>query len=225
MLSKFVVGLCGALMGSAPLVAAAQSSSSIPLPEPRLDSDHSIESTLRKRRTIRDIAEVPITLANLGQLLWAAQGITSPQGLRTAPSAGALYPLEIYVLVGNVEGMAPGLYRYQPRQHRLVLRHDGDLRAELAQVAVNQSWVARNAAVIAFCAVFSRTTKKYGSRGERYVFIEVGHAAQNVLLQAQSLGLAAGVVGAFKDRVLDTLLKLPRGERALYLVPVGKPEP
>ncbi len=218
----FRVGLAALLMLGAPLAVVAQSRSPIQLPTPQLDSNHSIESAIHNRRTVRSIAHSQITLSDLGQLLWAAQGITSSRGLRTAPSAGALYPLELYVLVGNVEGLTPGLYHYQPAPHQLVLRSQGDLRAELSQIAVNQSWVARNAAVITVCAVMSRTTQKYGDRGERYVYMEVGHAAQNVLLQALSRGLVAGVVGAFRDRALDALLKLPRGERALYLIPVGK---
>jgi SagB-type dehydrogenase family enzyme len=195
----------------------------ISLPQPRLASDFSIEEALQNRRTVRDFAQAPITLADLSQLLWAAQGITSPEGYRTAPSAGALYPLEVYLVVGNVEDLAPAIYRYDPDRNALKTWQSGDRRAALTHAALRQRWMEDSAVVLAFCAVSSRTTGKYGDRGERYIFIEVGHAAQNVFLQAQSLGLAAAAVGAFEDRAVGRVLDLPGKEHALYLMPIGKP--
>ena len=193
----------------------------IPLPEPRLESGYSVEEALLNRRSVRDFSAQPITLAELGQLLWAAQGVTSRNGYRTAPSAGALYPLEVYAVVGAVEGLAPGIYGYQPGAHELEARRAGDYRSSLSQAALGQQWIRDSAAILVFCAVSSRTTAKYGRRGESYILMEVGHAGQNVFLQAQALGLSAVVVGAFRDAAVNELLTLPRGENALYLMPIG----
>ena len=217
-----LAGLLGLLLGGASAMAVAQGASEIRLPAPRLDSDRSIESALNGRRTVRAFAPSPISLADLGQLLWAAQGITSPRGFRTAPSAGALYPLETYVLAGDVAGLAPGVYHYRPDRHRLVLHRPGDRRAEAARAALGQSWMTQSAAVLAFSGNVLRTARKYGRRSERYVHMEAGHAAQNVLLQTQALGLAAGLVGAFRDDELAAVLTLQEGERPLYLIPIGK---
>ncbi len=219
---KTGVGLQVLLLWFASASGTAATMATIALPEPRLQSDTSIEQALLQRRSVRELREEPLTLAELGQLLWAAQGITSPRGFRTAPSAGALYPLEIHVLVGAVEGLKPGIYRYLPDSHALQHRRDGEHRDALAEAALQQACVRTNAVVLAFSAVASRTTAKYGGRGERYVLMEVGHAAQNVFLQVQSLGLAAVVVGAFDDDAVDEVLDLPSGERALYLMPVGR---
>ena len=216
--AKLVLAMSLSLLGSAP---AADVSSTITLPEPRVRSEYSVEEALENRRTVREFSRAAVSLKDLGQLLWAAQGITSKRGFRTAPSAGALYPLEIHVVAGNVDGLAPGTYRYEPERHALAPRQVGDQRKALAEAALRQNWVRESAAVLVFSAVSSRTQKKYGGRSERYIFIEVGHAAQNVFLQAQSLGLAAAVVGAFRDDEAAELLELPRGERPIYLMPVG----
>lgn len=194
----------------------------IELPSPRKDSDFSVERALQERRTVRQLREDPITLSQLSQLLWAVQGITDHRGFRTAPSAGALYPLEIYVMVGHVDGLSAGLYRYRPKGHTLLAIADDDRRNQIADAAWDQDWMARSSVLIAFCSVDSRTTGKYGRRGVRYIHIEVGHAAQNVLLQAQALGLSAGVVGAFDDDAVRVILDLSEGERALYFIPIGK---
>jgi SagB-type dehydrogenase family enzyme len=195
------------------------------LPKARTESDVSLERTLLKRRSVRSYKNEPITLEELGQLLWAAQGITitHPEGLRTAPSAGALYPLELYVAAGRVEGLAQGVYRYDPHKHTLRPVAEGDLRAALSAAALGQDPVKKGAAVLVFSGVHRRTTIKYGGRGVRYVHIEVGHAAQNVCLQAEALGLGALTVGAFDDAKVHSLLKMGDGEEPLYLMPVGKP--
>ncbi len=218
---KIGLALLAILAAATSQAGTARTMATIPLPEPRLVSDVSVEAALLNRRSVRDFSAQPITLAELGQLLWAAQGITSRKGYRTAPSAGALYPLEMYAVVGNVEGLAPGVYRYDPDRHELETWRDGDQRGSVARAALRQRWIRDSAAVLAFCAVPSRTTGKYGNRGERYVLIEVGHAAQNVFLQAGALGLAAVVVGAFRDRDLNEVLELSRGEEAVYLMPIG----
>ena len=192
------------------------------LPEPRYDSKVSLEESLLQRRSIRSYTGQPLTLQEVSQLLWAAQGFTDPSGLRTAPSAGALYPLEVYVVVGDVQDLAPSIYRYEPDGHQLVKIIDGDKRAELASAALGQSCVKEGAVAFVFTGVYERTTVKYGDRGIRYVHIEVGHAAQNLCLQATAMGLGAVTVGAFSDEQMTRLLNLPEKEQPLYIIPVGR---
>jgi len=192
------------------------------LPEPRYDSDVSIEQTLLQQRSTRSCTEEPLTLQELSQLLWAAQGITDPRGFRTAPSAGALYPLELYVMIGDVENLSPCVYRYQPDEHQLLKTVDGDKRAELAGAALKQDCVKEGAIVIVFTAVYERTTRKYDDRGIRYVHIEVGHAAQNLCLQATAMDLGTVTIGAFYDEEVAELLNLPKDEQPLYIIPVGR---
>ncbi len=196
---------------------------SISLPAPRQDSDFSIERALRERRSVREFGKTALTQEEVSQLLWSAQGITSRDGLRTAPSAGALYPLELYLVAGAVQGLEPGIYKYAPSGHKLMKISAGDRRHKLAAAAHGQDCVADAAAVLVFTAVERRTARKYGSRGVRYVHIEIGHASQNVFLQATALGLRAVAVGAFEDDAVGELLHLPDGEAALYLMPLGRP--
>ena len=181
-----------------------------------------LERLLQQRRSVRTFGKAPLGLAELGQLLWAAQGISHPQGLRTAPSAGALYPLELYVVAGEVEGLPPAVYRYLPEGHRLVETAPGDRRQALARAALNQSWLRDAAVVVVFTAIYARTTRKYGERGVRYVHMEVGHAAQNLLLQAKAQALGSVVVGAFRDAEVSKMLGLPADTQPLSLVPVGR---
>ena len=194
----------------------------IRLPDPVHDSDTSIEGALLKRRSVRNYKNRPLELAEISQLLWAAQGITSPRGLRTAPSAGALYPLEIYVVAGNVNDLPDGVYNYRPHKHELVRIVKGDKRNELCNAALKQTSIKNAAVVIVFSAVYDRITTKYGDRGIKYVHIETGHAAQNILLQAVSLDLGAVVIGAFDDDAVKEVLKMSGREEPLYIIPVGK---
>lgn len=207
---------------TAAVPAEGHNMDAIHLPSPRLDSAFSVERALKQRRSVRDFSGAALTLAETGQLLWAAQGVTSPEGLRTAPSAGALYPLEIILVAGNVTGLPPGVYAYAPAGHTLKALAAGDRRAGLAQAALSQQWMLDAPAVIAFCADERLATRKYGGKGVSYIYTEVGHAAQNVFLQAQALGLGAAVVGAFDDARAAALLQLPREQRPLYLMPVGR---
>lgn len=192
----------------------------VALPPPRLEGGMPLERALAERRSVREFAQGALALLQVGQLLWAAQGITT-DGLRTAPSAGALYPLEVYLVAGEVRDLAPGIYRYLPAKHALQQLVAGDMRRPLCAAALAQECVAAGAAVVVFAAVERRTTRKYGVRGVRYVHIEVGHAAQNLALQAVALGLGSVTVGAFDDAAVARLLNLPRGEAPLYLMPVG----
>jgi SagB-type dehydrogenase family enzyme len=194
----------------------------IVLPEPRLEGGPSLESVLDRRRSTREYSEGSLSLEEVSQLLWAAQGITDADGGRTAPSAGALYPLEIYLVAGNVASLDAGVYHYRPSDHTIVKRSKGDNRKDLAKVALRQECVRDGAVVLVFAAVYARTKQKYGERGNRYVHIEVGHAAQNACLQATALGLGAATVGAFDDDAVRKALDLPSGEKVLYLLPVGK---
>jgi SagB-type dehydrogenase family enzyme len=190
----------------------------VKLPPPRQRSEISLEETLAKRRSIRSFTSAKLSWEEIGQLLWAAQGITEKRdGLRTAPSAGALYPLEMYVV------MEAGVYHYQPRDHQLQRTLESNVRNELCRAALGQESVKAAPAVFVIAAVFERTAWKYGERSQRYVHIEAGHAAQNLLLQATGLGLGAVPVGAFHDEQVEKLLKLPKDQRALYLIPVGWP--
>ena len=200
----------------------AQPSENVALPEPSVTGSNSLEQLLAQRRSIRDYQTATLKLAEIGQLLWAAQGITHLQGLRTAPSAGALYPLELYVVTGRIEGLAQGVYHYDPGHHQLIKTSDGDLRDALTRAASSQGWIKPAPAIIVFTADYERTTRKYGKRGIRYVHIEVGHAAQNLFLQSESLGLATVVVGAFNDDEVARVLRLPADIQPLLLMPVGR---
>jgi SagB-type dehydrogenase family enzyme len=193
----------------------------IQLPRPRLKSGYSFEKVLGERRSVREYSSEALTFANVSQLLWSAQGVTHPEGWRTAPSAGAAFPLELYLVAGNVNGLAQGLYRYRADQHKLIQLGNKDLRADLAGAAHGQEWMKESAIIIVIAAAYDRATRKYGQRGIRYAQMEVGHAAQNVYLQAESLNLGTAVVGAFDDKRVKEVLKLPSDEQPLGLMPVG----
>jgi SagB-type dehydrogenase family enzyme len=182
----------------------------------------SLEELLRQRRSVRDYADAPLTKDEVMKLLWAGQGITSPVGFRTAPSAGALYPLEIYLVAGNVDNLAPGVYKYKPVEDALTLVKEGDVRASLAAASLGQGSVADGAVDIVIAAVYERATVKYGVRGERFVQIEVGHAAQNICLQATALGLGLVTVGAFDDAAVAKIIGMSPDETPLYVMPVGR---
>jgi len=205
--------IAGQIMGNPP---------SIKLPEPHTDAGTSVEQALRLRRSVRTFAEKPLQLSEVAQLLWSAQGITSRDGLRTAPSAGALYPLEIYLVAGSVNDLPVGVWHYLPDNHRLEHLNDTDIRNPLTHAALDQAWIREAAAVVVFAAVYERTTRKYGKRGIRYVHIEAGHAAENLFLQAVSLDLNTVIVGAFRDDAIRNALKLPQDHVPLILMPVGR---
>ena len=197
----------------------------ITLPAPKTTGKISVEEALFSRRSVRTYTKEPITPDDLSRLLWAAQGVTSRAGsrdeLRTAPSAGALYPLEVYAVAGNVEGVPDGVYHYLPREHALQKVCDGDLRRNLSGCALHQSQITDAAVDIIFTAAFERTTVKYGDRGVRYVYMEAGHAAQNVYLQAESLDLGVCAIGAFYDADVAKLLALPEDEVPIYILSIG----
>ena len=203
----------------------------IRLPAPDTEGRVPVERALSQRRSVREFGPDAISLEELGQLLWAAQGVTREApgvrggGLRTAPSAGALFPLELLVAAGNVTDLGPGLYRYLPSIHALAREGDRDLRSELARAAVGQSWIADAASVLVFAAVVARTAAKYGDRAGRYVHMEVGAAAENVYLQAEALGLGTTFVGAFRDADVKRVAGLGPDEEPFAILPVGSPRP
>ena len=194
----------------------------IKLPEPRYESNVSTEETLVKRRSVRDYTHEPLTLTEVSQLLWAAQGTTSDGIYRAAPSAGALYPLEVYMIVGNVEDLAAGVYQYKPKGHELVMILEGDMRSRLTDAALGQGPVGNAAIDIVLTSVYDRITRKYGDRGVRYALIELGHVGQNICLQATAMDLGSVCIGAFYDEQVRALLKLPEEEAPLYIIPIGK---
>ncbi|MEM2094862.1 MAG: SagB/ThcOx family dehydrogenase [Candidatus Bathyarchaeia archaeon] len=195
----------------------------VSLPAPRYESEVSVEEALLKRRSIREYSNKALTIQEISQLLWSAQGITDPRGFRTAPSAGALYPLEVYVAVGNVEDLSKGVYIYKPEGHMLVKVIEGDKREALANAAFDQTWVKNGAIIIVITAVYERTTAKYGDRGIRYVHMEAGHVAQNICLQATAMGLGTVTVGAFYDDQVKLVIGLQENEQPIYIMPVGRP--
>lgn len=200
-----------------------QAAEAIKLPQPSSQGPMSVEEALSRRRTVRQFANRELDLAQVSQLLWGTDGISDPRGLRTAPSAGATYPLELYLVVGErgVKGLTPGVYHYRPGHHTLKLTQKGDLRAAVAQASLHQTWMAEAPVMVVFAAEYRRCMARYGERGIRYTHMEVGHAGQNLFLQAEALGLACGIVGAFQDRTLQKILQLPSSHEPLLVMPVG----
>ncbi len=206
------------------ILEAKNGNASIALPKPSLDGKVSLEKAIRQRRTIRDFRERSLSLHHLSQLLWAGQGITDPTTRkRAAPSAGALYPLDIYILVGEngVEAMEAGVYHYSPKEHSISMTLKGDRRREISSASLSQMWMAKAPVIFIITAEYKRITGKYGERGIRYALIEVGHAGQNVFLEAEALGLGAGIVGAFNDLEVSKVAGLPQKHEPLLIVPVG----
>jgi SagB-type dehydrogenase family enzyme len=200
------------------------------LPAPQTKGVVSVEEAMAKRRSERSYLREAISLKDASQLLWSAYGVTlsmdNPRfggGFKTAPSAGALYPLEIYLLVRDVTGIEPGVYRYIPKTHSIVRVIDKDVKKELAAASYNQKMIEEAPACIFYSAVYSKTTSKYGQRGrDRYVCMDLGHSAENVFLQAVALGLGTCPIGAFDDKMVRDIMKLPKEEEPLYIMPLGK---
>lgn len=182
-----------------------------------------LEEAITRRRSVRRFSAEPLSLPQLSHLMWAAQGVTPSS--RTVPSAGATYPMEIFIACGEetVTGLGGGIYHYLPDSHSLGRHHDGDVRPELAAAALDQGFIHRAPLDIIICVLYERTTRRYGNRGERYVHFEVGHAGQNIYLEATALGLGTVAVGAFGDEEVREVLRLGPKYHPLYIMPVGKP--
>ena len=192
----------------------------VPLPRPAKTGPLSVEEAISRRRSVRKFGDASVLLSEVSQLLWAAQGITGEDGVkRAAPSAGAKYPMEIFVVAGKVDDLAPGVYRYVPKTHSLEVIRRGDLRSELCDEALSQEWVEEAALDIVIAGVYSRTMEKYGDRGIRYVHMEVGAVAENIYLQAETMGLGTTFVGAFSDDGVKKILRI--NAEPLGIMPVG----
>ena len=196
------------------------------LPAPSQKGSISLEETIARRRSIRDFTPNAISQLQLSQILWAAQGTTNRPGrYRAVPSAGATYPLDVFVVCGSsgIEGIAEGIYHYDIDSHSLRQHFKGDVRLALAGAALNEESIYEAPVDIIICAEYERTMRRYGGRGERYVHMEVGHAGQNIYLQAIALGLGTVAIGAFDDEQVREVLRLDKRYRPLYIMPVGKP--
>ncbi len=215
----FLLLLTSAGAGCARAQPVAADSDLIPLPEIRLDGEVSVERALALRRSLRSYSQESLSLREIGQVLWSAQGVTD-RG-RTAPSAGALYPIELYLVAGDVDELEPAVYRYHPAAHAVEPVVAGDLRARLREAAHGQAWVGSPPAVLVIAGAVERTAVKYGARAERYVLIEAGAVAENVYLQCEAMGLATVLVGAFVDEAVNTVLMLPEAEEAYVLMPLA----
>ena len=195
----------------------------ITLPEPMYCSSHSLEECIKERHSVREYKDSSLSLHEVSQLLWVTQGVTDAvRYKRSVPSAGATYPLFVYLVVGKVEGLSAGVYKYEPERHALQEMHSRDIRSALAGAALGQNFIRTAPVSIVIVADCSRTTTRYGERGIRYVHMEVGHVGQNICLECESLGLGTVAVGAFDDRSVSEVMELPPQEKPLYIMPVGR---
>ncbi|MDY7018580.1 MAG: SagB/ThcOx family dehydrogenase [Chloroflexota bacterium] len=210
----------------------------IKLPSPQLKGKTSLEEVIARRRSVRRYKPEPLTLLQVSQILWSSQGITEAGKLRATPSAGASYPLEVFILIGKQaitassseakqslykEDLSAGIYHYEVDTHSLRLHLQGDFRLDLARAALDQGFIASAPVDIVICTLYSRTCYTYGKRGERYIYIEVGHVGENIHLQAVALGLATVEVGAFNDEEVRKILAVEEAVKPLYIMPIGKP--
>ena len=209
------------VLSNAPQTSQA-STSDVSLPSPVTEGRISLEKAVLLRKSTRDYSSEPISISQLSQILWSAQGVTH-DGLRTTPSAGALYPLEIFVVSKNegVKDLRPGIYHYEIGKHILFAVKTGDYSQELQSASLDQEAIGNAAATIVITAVFERTTAKYGQRGKQYVFQESGHVAQNIYLQAAALSLGAVVIGAFDDSRVRQVIGAGSDVTPVYVQPIG----
>jgi SagB-type dehydrogenase family enzyme len=199
---------------------ANQTGGNMKLPEPKYTSNISVEEAMLKRRSVRSYKDKALTVEEVSQILWSVQGKTAEWGGRTVPSAGATYPLEIYLVAGKVEGIEPGVYHYNPANHSITIKKQSDVRSKLAIAALGQEYIAKAPISIVISAIYERTTRRYGERGIRYVYMEAGHAGQNCHLQCETMGLGTVMIGAFDDEEVKRVLGI--AEAPLYIMPVGK---
>lgn len=202
------------------LVGGLKVGGSMKLPEPNYQGTMSVEQALKQRRSVRNFKDAALTLKEVSQLLWAGQGQTANWGGRTTPSAGATYPLELYLVVGNVDGLEKGVYHYDGAKHELKKLSNQDVRSNIASASWRQEFIAQAPIIIVIAADYQRTTGKYGQRGIRYVDNEIGHCGQNIHLQAEALGLGTVVVGAFQDSLIMNILRIKEEPR--YIMPIGR---
>jgi SagB-type dehydrogenase family enzyme len=204
--------------------ASAEKEGPMILTKPNNKGSLSVEEAIKKRRTVRSFGSRPLRKEDLSQLLYGAQGITEDRGSKRAvASGGALFPLDVYAVMGDkgAEGLDAGVYHYIPSGHRIESVAAGDKRKQLAKASLNQMWMADSPLNLVITAEYSRICSKYGDRGIRYAMIEAGHAGQNIFLQAEALGLKAGIVGAFNDMEVIKVLGISQKHEPLLIMPVG----
>ena len=192
--------------------------------QPAFDGNMSLEKAIKQRRTVRSFKNKPISNKQFSQLLWSAQGITDDRGFkRAAPSGGALYPSDVYAVVGEdcVETFSSGVYHYNPSNHSVTIVTEGDKRKAVAKASLRQMWMADAPVIVVVTAEYDRICRKYGKRGIRYALIEMGHIGQNIFLQSQALGLEAGIVGAFNDEAVADVVGVGKNHEPLVILPVG----
>ncbi|MDD4178728.1 MAG: SagB/ThcOx family dehydrogenase [Candidatus Margulisbacteria bacterium] len=189
----------------------------IKLPDPKLIGKMSVEESIYRRRSERSFQAQDLSLEQVSQLLWSAQGITEKTwGFRAAPSSGALYPLTLYIIKSD------GVFSYVPDEHKLVQISEEDKRPSLVRASLGQAYISEAPLVIVIAGNFRIVEAKYGQRSYRYLNMEVGHVAENIHLQAVSLGLVSVAIGAFWDDVVAKILELPDTQDPFYIIPVGR---
>jgi SagB-type dehydrogenase family enzyme len=211
--------LTGAFIFFLTMIDFTSKSEEIKLPSSDKKGKVSLEETLNIRKSVRKYLPHPLKIKEISQILWASYGVNK-WGRLTSPSAGALYPLTIYLVAGNIEDLPSGLYKYNNKRHSLKLISSQDLRSSLYKACLGQDWVKKAAALIVICANYDITTSYYGKRGKRYVDIEIGHVGQNIYLQTTALGLGTVAVGAFYDEEVKNILNIK--EDPLYIMPIGR---
>lgn len=217
----------------------------IELPVPSLDGNVSVEDAINKRRSFREFTDQPLSMADLSQCVWSAQGITGSDGKKVAPSAGAVYPVTLYVVIGVIDNLSAGLYRYEPNRHTLEAIRAGELRAQLRDAAFEeQPWIGQAASILVIAADISKASSTFqqqprpllparlyllhpwsrpaGQRGFRYIYMEVGAIAENVYLQGQTIGVGVVFIGGFDDQKVTDVLKLPSPYTPIGLVCLGR---
>jgi len=222
-----LIAILGMIFCSGGKIMGKDSQKIIFLPKPKVKGTISLEETIKKRRSRRSFLDKSLTLEQVSQLLWAAQGITDERtGFRASPSGGACYPLDLYLVVGknSVEGLEAGVYHYIVSNHSLEIHLSGDKRRALVLASLGQMFIARAPISIVTTVEYSRITSRYGQRGVRYAHIEVGHVGENIYLQAEAMGLGTVAIGAFSDGMVAKVLSLPKEHEPLYIMPVGYPK-
>jgi len=194
------------------------------LRQPEFDGKISLERTIKNRRTCRGFRSDPLSQREFSQLLWAAYGTTDDRGFkRAAPSGGAIYPMDLYAVVGTggIKDLEAGTYHYDPNGHRIYRNFEGDIRIDLARAALSQMWMANAPLDLVITAEYRRIRVKYGDRGVRYALMEAGHIGQNIFLQAEAMGLGTGIVGAFQDENVSKVMKIPKEHEPLLIMAIG----
>ena len=212
-----------------PISSLVTRAAGISLPVPSHKGTITVEEALKARRTHRSFKARSLTLKQLSQILWGAYGVTATVSgyyLKTAPSAGGLYPIDIYTVVGEggVDTLAPGVYHFRPENHSIKCVKQGDVRAAVATHSVHQMWMAEAPVMLVITGEYARCTIKYGPRGVTYTHIEAGHVGQNIFLQAEALGLKSGIVGAFNNKQIIKTMGIPTNHDPLLIMPVGFPD-